>query len=52
MREANRSGTNIRDLKEKRIGMKGETINRGKKKEEVEQRTSTSASRGRKKRKK
>jgi hypothetical protein len=36
MRETNRSGTNIRDLGEKKIGMKGETIDQGKKKEEVE----------------
>jgi hypothetical protein len=36
MREANRSGTNICDLEKKKIGMKGETIDRGRKKEEVE----------------
>jgi len=36
MRETNRSGTNICDLEEKKIGMKGETIDRGRKKEEVE----------------
>jgi hypothetical protein len=36
MRETNMSGTNIRDLEEKKIGMKGENIDQGKKKEEVE----------------
>jgi hypothetical protein len=36
MRETNRSGTNIRGQEEKKIGMKGETINRGGKREEVE----------------
>jgi hypothetical protein len=36
MRETSRSGTNIYGLEEKKIGMKGETINRGGKREEVE----------------
>jgi len=36
MRETNRSGTNIRGLEEKKIGMIGETINRGGKRDEKE----------------
>jgi hypothetical protein len=36
MGETNRSRTNICGLEEKKIGMKGETINRGGKREEVE----------------
>jgi len=35
-RETNRSGTNTCGLEEKKIGMKGETINRGRKREEEE----------------
>jgi hypothetical protein len=36
MRETNMSGINIRGLEEKKIGMTGETINRGRKREEKE----------------
>jgi hypothetical protein len=36
MRETNRSGTNIRGLEEKKIGMTGETINRDGKRDEKE----------------